>query len=202
MVVAATLVTGLSLLVLTSFWGQSFASNWRSLTVRPSAYELSFYNTHTRETLSITYRTGRRYDERAMEEISHLLRDHRNGHSHEIDGALMDMLHDIKVTLETRHHGLKVVYSIISGYRSTATNEKLRKAGGGQGKNSQHTHGKAIDVRVPGVKTEEIRDVAWCLQKGGVGYYKGSNFVHIDTGKVRYWNWKPTASTCGTNYNS
>lgn len=163
-------------------------------------YTLSFYNTHTRDSLTVTYRRGRgQLVETALEDVDYFLRDHRNGHIHEIDAGLLDLLHDLKVALEARHPGLAVEYHVISGYRSKESNERMRAAGGGQARKSQHIEGRAIDIRVPGVDLVELRNTAWCLQRGGVGYYKGSDFVHVDTGKVRHWHWKPSAGLCGGN---
>ncbi len=161
--------------------------------------KLSFYNTHTREDMVVSYWRNGRYDNRAMEEINHYLRDHRNGHVHTMSTDLMNLLHDIKGELQRRHPGKDIVYHVISGYRSPQTNEMLRARGGGQAKKSRHMAGDAIDIRVPGIDSSEIRNVAWCLQKGGVGYYKGSDFVHVDTHKVRHWNWSPKTGLCDGN---
>ncbi|MBI4030808.1 MAG: DUF882 domain-containing protein [Proteobacteria bacterium] len=159
---------------------------------------LSFYNTHTRERLTVSYRGGiGREASDALNDIEYFLRDHRSGQSRDIDEGLLDLLHDMKADLERRHPGLDVEYHVISGYRSKSTNDRLRAVGGGQAKDSQHTHGKAIDIRVPGVNLKELRDIAWCLQRGGVGYYKGSDFVHVDTARVRSWHWKPAVGMCG-----
>jgi uncharacterized protein YcbK (DUF882 family) len=83
--------------------------------------------------------------------------------------------------------GVEPHYEIISGYRSAQTNETLRSNGGGQAKNSQHIQGKAIDVRLQGVASLRLRDLARDLKRGGVGYYRKSDFVHVDTARVRYW---------------
>lgn len=185
----------------TALWGHGFAAGlqgggssfWRQLQPRT----LSFHNTHTRDDLTVTYRNGLgMVTESALDDVDYFLRDHRNGHVHEIDAGLLDLLHELKTVLEERHPGLSVEYHVISGYRSKETNDHLRAAGGGQAKRSQHIEGKAIDIRVPGVDLVELRNTAWCLQRGGVGYYKSSDFVHVDTGRVRSWHWKPTAQTC------
>ena len=63
----------------------------------------------------------------------------------------------------------------------------MRNSGSGVAKNSQHVLGKAIDVRLRDVDTDDLRDAAIKLQRGGVGYYKDSDFVHMDTGRVRRW---------------
>lgn len=160
-------------------------------------YTLSFYNTHTLDHLTVTYRQGHgQLIETALEDVDYFLRDHRSGHIHEIDAGLLDLLHELKTALESRHPGLTVEYHVISGFRSKKTNDGLRAAGGGQAKKSQHVEGKAIDIRVPGVDLVELRNTAWCLQRGGVGYYKGSDFVHVDTDKIRFWQWKPSGDLC------
>lgn len=157
---------------------------------------LSFYNTHTQESIDVSYWRGGRYDHGALETINAFLRDHRNGHVHTISPDLLNLLYGIKQELKTRYPQKDITFHVISGYRSPASNEMLRAKGGGQAKNSRHMQGDAIDIRVPGIKTTELRDIAWCFQRGGVGYYKGSDFVHVDTAKVRSWNWTPKAGMC------
>lgn len=157
---------------------------------------LSFYNTHTREHLDVTYWRSGRYDESAMAKIDWELRDHRKQRDTNMSKELMNLLYTVKLELQKRHPDKEIVFNIISGFRTAETNAMLRAGGGGQAKKSRHVHGDAIDIRVPGIDTAEIRDVAWCLQRGGVGYYRGSDFVHVDTSRVRYWNWKPTGQTC------
>ena len=77
---------------------------------------------------------------------------------------------------------------MISGYRSPATNALLKATrGGGVATRSLHMTGQAIDVRLPGTALADVRDAAVALQLGGVGYYPGSQFVHLDTGRVRRW---------------
>jgi uncharacterized protein YcbK (DUF882 family) len=98
---------------------------------------------------------------------------------------LLDLLSELGATLETDQP-----FHIISGYRSPHTNGMLRARGGAQtgvASGSLHMVGKAIDIRVPGVKLEKLRAAATSLKLGGVGYYPSSNFVHVDTGRVRYW---------------
>jgi uncharacterized protein YcbK (DUF882 family) len=99
-----------------------------------------------------------------------------------MDPQLFVLLVDLAASAGVEPH-----YDIISGYRSAQTNETLRNKGGGQAKNSQHIQGKAIDVRLKGVATLRLRDLARDLKRGGVGYYPKSDFVHVDTARVRYW---------------
>jgi uncharacterized protein YcbK (DUF882 family) len=119
----------------------------------------------------------------ALAEISRFLRDFRTGDVHPIDPDLLDALY----ALRTRA-GDRGTYEIISAYRSPRTNEMLRNSGGGGvAKRSLHMEGKAIDVRLTGVRTSRLREEALALHVGGVGYYPDSDFVHVDTGRVRQW---------------
>ena len=143
---------------------------------------LSFYNTHTAERLSVTYKENDTYILDAMDKISKILRDHRTGDIHPIDPKLMDFLYDLlsKVDNHSEVH-------IISGYRSPATNKKLRQASKGVASKSMHMQGKALDFRLPGTDTAILRDKARAMKRGGVGYYRKLDFVQIDTGRVRFW---------------
>lgn len=143
---------------------------------------LAFDNLHTGEKLSLTYFEGGEYVNEALSEINNLLRDHRSGDIYSMDTSLIDLLHDLQNQLGTR----KPV-QIISGYRSPATNAKLQKNSRGVATKSLHMQGKAIDVRIEGIDSKIIRNTAIAMRQGGVGYYRKSNFVHIDTGRVRFW---------------
>jgi len=159
---------------------------------------LSFYNTHTNESVTIKHRgIGLPVGGSALNDLSRVMRDHRSGKAHEVSPKLVSLLGDIQDEIIRRHPNQKVVFHIISGFRAPETNAKMRAGGGGQAKNSRHMHGDAMDIRVPGIKTSELRDIAYCLKQGGVGMYNGSDFVHVDVWNVRTWNWKPTAQTCG-----
>ena len=144
--------------------------------------ELSFYNTHTGEKLSATYWSDGKYLDDGVEEISWILRDHRAGIASSMDQKLLDLLHQLQAKVE--HPG---EFHVISGYRSPATNNMLNKRSSGVAKRSYHMLGQAIDVRLPGFDTRQLRKAAISLKTGGVGYYSSSNFVHLDVGRVRYW---------------
>ena len=144
--------------------------------------ELSFYNTHTGEKLSATFWSDGNYLDDGIEQISWILRDHRAGTASAMDPKLLDLLHQLQAKVE--HQG---EFHIISGYRSPATNKMLNKKSSGVAKRSYHMLGKAIDVRLPGFDTKQLRKAALSLKGGGVGYYASSNFVHLDVGRVRYW---------------
>ncbi len=143
---------------------------------------LSFYNTHTHERLTVTYKNGDAYVAEAMDKISLILRDHRTGDIHPIDPQLMDFLYDLLTAVG--NHG---EVHIISGYRSPKTNQKLRGRSKGVAARSLHMKGKALDFRLPGTDTAVLRDTARSMRRGGVGYYRKLDFVQIDTGRVRIW---------------
>ncbi|MGZ4955107.1 MAG: YcbK family protein [Methylobacter sp.] len=148
----------------------------------PSHKMLAFHNTHTGDQLALTYFEQGRYIKDALHEINHLFRDYHDGTVHPIDPALLDQLYDLKHALEVRKP-----FHIVSGYRSPATNADLRKHSDGVAKNSLHMEGRAIDIRIEGLDTRRIRNAALAMQRGGVGYYGKSDFVHLDTGSVRAW---------------
>ncbi|MEJ0036782.1 MAG: DUF882 domain-containing protein [Gammaproteobacteria bacterium] len=144
---------------------------------------LELSNTHTGETLKVTFRDEKgAFIPDALEKLNSILGDHRSHEQANMDPQLFVLLVDLAASADVEPH-----YEIISAYRASETNEKLRTNGGGQAKNSQHIQGKAIDVRLKGVSTERLRDLARVLRRGGVGYYRKSDFVHVDTARVRYW---------------
>jgi uncharacterized protein YcbK (DUF882 family) len=146
---------------------------------------LSLFHTHTGERLKIAYCCDGVYQPEALTQLNHLLRDFRVNVERPIDPRLFDLLHELNGTLETEQP-----YHIISGYRSPQTNSMLRERGGahtGVATQSLHMVGRAMDIRVPGVKLDHLRTAAASLKLGGVGFYPSSNFVHVDTGRVRYW---------------
>ncbi|MDX2502436.1 MAG: DUF882 domain-containing protein [Deltaproteobacteria bacterium] len=154
----------------------------RAVENQPPERRLSFYNTHTRERLTVVYKKGGGYILGAMEKISKILRDHRADEIHAIDPGLMDFLYDLLT--EVDNHG---EVHIISGYRSPKTNTKLRRKSKGVARGSLHMQGKALDFRLPGTDTVVLRDTARRMKRGGVGYYRKSDFIQIDTGRVRNW---------------
>jgi uncharacterized protein YcbK (DUF882 family) len=145
--------------------------------------QLSMVSTHTGERLAIRYFDNGRYQPAALAELNHLLRDFRTGDVQSIDPALFDQLHALAQCARCEPH-----FEIISGYRSPATNQMLRETGGGVARHSLHMEGRAIDVRLGGTSCGKLRDLALELGAGGVGYYAKSDFVHLDTGRVRTWN--------------
>ncbi len=139
-------------------------------------------NVQTGERLEIEYFRGGRYAPDALAAIEVLLRDFRNGERHAIDPKLLDYLVDVAALIE-----VPAAYSVVSGYRSPQTHERLHERGGGVPRRSLHTQGRAVDVRMSGVDCRDLAARAAYLKRGGVGYYRASNFLHLDTGAFRTW---------------
>ncbi len=148
----------------------------------PATRELSLLNTHTGESLLTRYFEAGQYIPQALSKLNHLLRDHRSGDAHPIDPQLFDVLFHA-----AERNARAPQFEIISGYRSPASNAQLRSRSNGVAEHSLHMEGKAMDVRLAGVSCAKLRDVALSMSCGGVGYYARSNFVHLDTGRVRAW---------------
>jgi uncharacterized protein YcbK (DUF882 family) len=143
---------------------------------------LTFHNTHTGESLSVEYCREGRYCAEGLARVNHVLRDHRNGAVHPIDPQLLDILHDV-----AERSDREAEFEVISGYRSPASNALLHARSSGVARRSLHMDGRAIDVRLVGYDLARLRDRALDLRRGGVGYYRASRFVHLDTGRVRTW---------------
>jgi uncharacterized protein YcbK (DUF882 family) len=145
---------------------------------------LSFHHTHSDEDLTVTYKRNGRYDEDALKQINHFLRDWRSQDQTTMDRHLFDILWEVYRDVD----GKKPI-QIISAYRSPATNAMLRRRSSGVARFSQHMLGHAMDFFIPEVPLEQIRFAGLRLQRGGVGFYptSGSPFVHLDTGSIRHW---------------
>ncbi len=146
-------------------------------------YHLCFFHTHTGERLDIVYREGDRYIPEALATLNRYLRDHRTGDVNEYDPRVFDLLYDVTAALGKP--GAEI--DVICGYRTPWSNEFLRARSIGVAQHSLHMQAMAIDIRVPGVATAKLRDAALALHRGGVGYYRNSDFVHVDVGRVRRW---------------
>jgi uncharacterized protein YcbK (DUF882 family) len=158
------------------------SGEWPSLAGPREDRRLSFVHTHTGERLEVDYAGNGDGCPQALAQVNRFLRDHRTGEEHAIDPRLLEVLHDLRLAI-----GARSPFAVISGYRSPHTNAILRARSGGVAGGSLHMQGMAIDVRLSGVRTAALRDAALELGRGGVGYYADSDFVHLDTGRVRRW---------------
>lgn len=145
---------------------------------------LNLLHAQTGERLQVEYHLAGTYVPEALEVVDHFLRDFRTDEVHPIDPALLDLLNQLRLVTGSSHP-----FQVISGYRSPRTNAALRERGaGGVAVGSLHMVGKAIDIRLEDVPLSRLRSAALGLHAGGVGYYPGLAFVHVDTGRVRQWS--------------
>jgi len=147
-----------------------------------SERQLQFYNLHTGESINATYWADGNYIPEQLSAIDHLLRDFRTDQRITMDRELYDLLYVLQQKV-----GGSGAFHVISGYRSPKTNDMLNRTTSGVAKRSLHTRGKAIDIRMPGTDLKHLRQAALNLHAGGVGYYPNSNFIHVDTGRPRFW---------------
>ena len=164
--------------------GKAFPSLAAAGAVSPGPEgRLSLFNTHTGERLSVDYRDGRgEYNPEAVSAMNRILRCHYTQQVAEMDLRVIDFLNAVDRSLGGGND-----IHIVSGFRSPEYNEKLVRRGQGVARHSLHLQGKAIDFRIPKVSLPSLREAALRLQEGGVGYYPGSGFVHIDSGRFRTW---------------
>ena len=151
-------------------------------TSKTDAYNITFRNQHTGESFSGPYRVGGKYLPDAFEKINTILRDFRTGEVFPVDPRVIDILY-----MAHRKAGVAQAFEVLSGYRSPRTNDMLVRVSEGVAQHSLHLTGQAVDVRLPGYSTRKLRNIAVNIRSGGVGYYPDSNFVHMDTGKIRTW---------------
>jgi uncharacterized protein YcbK (DUF882 family) len=150
--------------------------------VSPHERSLRLYNTHTGESLRSVFWAEGKFLPDALNDINKLLRDHRNNSIAAIDPQLLVLLDKVSAQF-----GSQNVVHVISGYRSPESNRMLAEHSGGVARHSLHMEGKAIDVRIPGRELSSLHQAALKAGGGGVGYYPDSQFVHMDTGRVRHW---------------
>ncbi|MFP5390338.1 MAG: DUF882 domain-containing protein [Gammaproteobacteria bacterium] len=148
----------------------------------PNERILRLYNTHTGESIRSVFWAEGQFIPDALADLNKLLRDHRNNAVSNMDPQLLMLLERV-----SSQFGSNRILHVISGYRSPETNKMLAERSNGVAKHSMHMEGKAIDVRMPGLELAQLHKAALATKAGGVGYYPDSQFVHMDTGRVRHW---------------
>ena len=145
---------------------------------------LKLHFIHTGERAEITFKKNGKFLPDGLNKLNVFLRDWRRNEPTKMDPRLFDLVWQVYQTVGGRDY-----ITVVSAYRSPATNSMLRSRTRGVAKSSQHMLGKAMDFYIPGVPLKKLRDTAMRFQVGGVGYYptSGSPFVHLDVGSVRHW---------------
>ncbi len=170
--------------ILILFFGISALGRAAEDPIQPeTAYRLRLFHTHTNERIDVIYRVGENYIPSAIDRLDHFLRDHRTGDVIQLDRRVFDLLHDLTAAVGRPDAEI----DIVCGYRTPWSNNFLRRTTPGVAEHSLHMQGEAIDIRMPGVSTSKLRNVALTLHRGGVGFYPESRFVHVDVGRVRQW---------------
>lgn len=144
---------------------------------------IHMFSGQTGEQLDTIYWIDGKYVTEAVHEISTFMRDWRTNQVIDIDNRTIDIMAASHNLMDANKP-----YMLLSGYRSPQTNALLRSRSNGVAKNSLHMVGQAADLRLNGHSTEQISRAAQSCRAGGVGRYRGSNFVHMDCGPVRSWN--------------
>ena len=168
--------------ILTGLMGASVGAGFLVPAQAAAPRALAFKHTHTGRKLDLVYADSGEYLPDALRAIDSFLKDFRTGDVHPIDPTLLDTLFQLADTFD--HPG---EFQVISGFRSPKTNEQLRKNSSGVARKSYHMQGRAIDVRLTGVRTADLNKAAKSLRAGGVGFYPRSDFIHLDTGPARSW---------------
>lgn len=143
---------------------------------------LKLHNIHNGEKIDTVFRTPEGYVAEGLREVEHFLRDFRTGDVHAMDRGLLDLVHALHERFDTDRP-----FEVISGYRSPKTNAMLAGRSNGVGKKSYHMRGMAMDISLPGHDIRDLHGAAKAMKRGGVGLYARTNFIHVDTGPVRYW---------------
>ena len=143
---------------------------------------LSFVHTHTGEVLSVNYWCEGSFQSHCLAPLNYFLRDFRTNEVASMDIGLLDVLYELQVLADRQ-----ATFEVISAYRSPQTNALLRKSSSEVAQKSLHMDGKAIDIRISGFSTKRLQQLALTHQRGGVGFYAKSDFLHVDTGRIRSW---------------
>jgi uncharacterized protein YcbK (DUF882 family) len=144
--------------------------------------ELHLVNAHTGESFRDVFWANGRHVPNAVKRLNWVMRDFRTDDVIPIDADLVNLLYGIQTRIG---RGKPLV--LLSGYRSPETNANLIADGHGAAENSMHLVGRAADIHIQGVQLRYLSRAATSFRAGGVGTYWGNNFVHVDTGRVRFW---------------
>ncbi len=144
--------------------------------------QLRMYSGRTGESIDAIYWIEGEYIRPALAEVDHFMRDWHSNESKAIDVRAIDIMaasHNLMDTDEA--------YLLISGYRTSQTNERLRAKSRLVARNSLHIRGMAADLRLHSRSVNQMARAAAACAAGGVGRYTKSNFVHMDCGPIRSW---------------
>jgi uncharacterized protein YcbK (DUF882 family) len=145
-----------------------------------STRRLDLVNAHTGETFQGPYRDDKGPILAALEDLSHFLRDFHSGETTMMDVRVLDFLASVMDAVGATRA------TVLSAYRTQATNDMLRRTTFGVAEHSQHIYGRAIDINTS-ARLQDAMLAARAMARGGVGWYPSSGFIHLDSGPVRSW---------------
>jgi uncharacterized protein YcbK (DUF882 family) len=146
------------------------------------------WNKPSGEKIDVTYRHDGKYDSAAMDKINYIFRDRHNGEEHAVDPNLIELIAGLRDRMAMAPD---TQIEVLSGYRSSETNNKLARTNRYVAKQSFHMKGQAADIRIPDMNSRALELVAKTVQRGGVALYPDSGHVHVDVGPVRGWEVVP-----------
>jgi len=146
----------------------------------PRLWRLDLTNAHTGEKFAGPYRDAQGPIPDALTELSYFLRDFHSGTTIGYHVSVLDFLTRVMDAVAAPRA------TVLSAYRTPETNAILSRTTFGVAEHSQHMYGRALDIYLP-VRLEEAMQAARAMQRGGVGWYPRSGFIHLDTGPVRNW---------------
>ena len=143
---------------------------------------VKMYSGRSGETVDAIYWIDGKYIPEVLKEINHFMRDLRADATIKMSPGNLDIIAATHNLLDVNEP-----YTLLSGYRSPATNAALRSRSSGVARNSLHMKGMAADLRLKSRSVNQMARAAEACTAGGVGRYSRSNFVHMDCGPVRSW---------------
>jgi len=140
----------------------------------PPSGHLRIYSLNYKDEADVNiYNSDGSFNVQALAEINHIFKCRRSGLEHEIDTRLVTILSHVY-----DHFGGKRI-ELLSGYRFQRRTT------------SNHFHGAAADIRIPGIDPRKIRSYVETLDAGGmgVGWYPRVGFVHVDVRQPPSYRW-------------
>jgi uncharacterized protein YcbK (DUF882 family) len=145
--------------------------------------ELWLLREATREQVRAVYYADGRIQPDGYWQLCAVLRDVSANVMTRMNPLVLDVLRGIYGFYQAWRYHQPIV--VTSGFRTDATNRRLLAEGAAR--NSMHLYGCAVDLRMPGVRADDLGRLVLHLRAGGVGIYADRNFVHADTGRLRTW---------------
>jgi uncharacterized protein YcbK (DUF882 family) len=151
---------------------------------------ISLYRAATHEKLDLLYWKNGAIVDGAYDRLCTILRDVQAGKTIRMDPKLIETLWACQAFCA--RYGIHHPLTVLSGYRTPATNRKLIEEGLPAARKSLHLDGQAADVRIVDLDPEVLGGLVKSFERGGVGFYfrpggAMGGWIHTDTGVNRVW---------------